>query len=300
MAQTDPIANMDFSSFIQGYWRLADWNMSDQELVTFINEHVEVGIDWVDHADIYGDYRSEALFGKALKLDASLRSQINIVTKCGIKLCSDQFPERKINHYDTSAKHIQQSVDNSLTRLHTDYIDCLLIHRPDALMNADEVAQTFQQLYLSGKVLSFGVSNFTPSQFELLQSRMDHVLITNQVELNPLNMDILEDGTMDHLQGLGIRPMIWSALAGGGLFYGKTNQFVRIRNELKTIAGEIGAATIDQVLYAWIRMLPVKPAILLGTGKIERIRSAIRATELTLNNEQWYRIWVAAKGHGVA
>jgi len=289
-----------FSNFIQGYWRLADWNLSDQQLVSFIKQHLELGIDWVDHADIYGDYRCESLFGNALKLDSSLRSQLKIVTKCDIKLCSDQHPDRKINYYDTSAAHIIQSVENSLSHMGTDYIDCLLIHRPDILMNADEVAEVFHQLKQSGKVLSFGVSNFTTGQLDLLQSRMDDNLVTNQIELNPLNMDVFEDGTMEQLQRLNIRPMIWSALAGGRIFNEKTTQLDRIRKELLAIADELGADTIEQVIYSWMQKLPGQPTILLGSGNIERIRSAVKASEFTLSNEQWYRIWTASKGHGVA
>ncbi|MDK9765104.1 aldo/keto reductase, partial [Vibrio sp. D420a] len=199
----------DFSELVQGYWRMAEWGMTPQQRLTFLKKHIDLGITTVDHADIYGGYQCEKLFGEALALDPSLREQIQIVTKCDINLCGDHTPDRKINHYDTSAQHIYQSVNNSLERLGVDEIDVLLIHRPDVLMDADEVAEAFNELYKIGKVKHFGVSNFTPRQLELLQSRLGKPLVTNQVEINPLNFEVAHDGTLDQLQMNRIRPMAW-------------------------------------------------------------------------------------------
>lgn len=289
----------NFSELIQGYWRMAEWGMTPQERLTFLKQHVEMGITTVDHADIYGNYQCESLFGEALTLDKNMRSQIEIVTKCAVHLCGDRTPERKINHYETSRKHILQSVDNSLNRLNTDNIDVLLIHRPDALMDADEVAEAFQLLKASGKVNYFGVSNHSPSQFELLQSRLDDQLVTNQVEINPVNFDAVEDGTLDQMQLKRTRPMAWSCLAGGSIFNGNSEKDHRIRNELEAIRQEVGAESIDQIIYAWVRRLPSKPLPIIGSGKIERVDTAVSALEIELTREQWYRVWVASKGHGV-
>ncbi len=289
----------EFSELVQGYWRTADWGMTAQERLTFLKQHIELGITTVDHADIYGNYECEALFGEALKLDNSVREQIQIVTKCDINLCGDKTPERKINHYDTSAAHIYQSVNNSLERLNVDEIDVLLIHRPDVLMDADEVAEAFSELHKVGKVKHFGVSNFTPRQFELLQSRMGKSLVTNQVEINPLNFDVAHDGTLDQMQMLRVRPMAWSCLGGGSIFSGDSEQAVRMRNELEAIRAEVGASSIDQVIYAWVRRLPSNPIPIIGSGKIERVQTAVDALNIELTREQWYRVWVASKGHGV-
>ncbi len=289
----------EFSELVQGYWRTADWGMTAQERLTFLKQHIELGITTVDHADIYGNYECESLFGEALKLDNSVREQIQIVTKCDINLCGDKTPERKINHYDTSATHIYQSVNNSLERLNVDEIDVLLIHRPDALMDADEVAEAFSELHKVGKVKHFGVSNFTPRQFELLQSRMNKPLVTNQVEINPLNFEVAHDGTLDQMQMLRTRPMAWSCLGGGSIFSGDSEQAVRVRNELEAIREEVGAGSIDQVIYAWVRRLPSKPLPIIGSGKIERVKTAVDALDIELTREQWYRVWVASKGHGV-
>ncbi|MBY7873890.1 aldo/keto reductase family oxidoreductase [Vibrio fluvialis] len=289
----------EFSELVQGYWRLGEWGMTAQERLTFLKQHLELGITTVDHADIYGNYECEQLFGEALALEPSLREQLQIVTKCDIKLCSAKFPERKINHYDTSAAHIYQSVNNSLERLRVNEIDVLLIHRPDVLMDADEVAEAFTELHKVGKVKHFGVSNFSPAQFELLQSRLGKPLVTNQVEINPLNFDVAHDGTLDQMQMLRTRPMAWSCLGGGAIFNGDSEQAQRVRAVLEELREELGAESIDQVIYAWVRALPSKPLPIIGSGKIERVQAAVDALELTLSREQWYRAWVASKGHGV-
>jgi predicted oxidoreductase len=290
----------DFSQLVQGYWRLADWGMTPQQRLTFLKQHIDLGITTVDHADIYGNYECEQLFGEALALDKSVRDDIQIVTKCDINLCSDKFPQRKVNHYDTSAHHIYESVNNSLARLNVDEIDVLLIHRPDALMDADEVAEAFTELHKVGKVKHFGVSNFTPRQFDLLQSRLSKPLVTNQVEVNPLNFEVVHDGTLDQMQLLRTSPMAWSTLAGGEIFNGTSAQAVRVRTELEAIRQELGAKSIDQVIYAWVRRLPSKPIAIVGSGKIDRVQTAVDALSLELTREQWYRVWVASKGHGVA
>lgn len=293
------IQGPEFSELVLGYWRLSEWDMTPQDRLTFIKQHLELGLSTVDHADIYGDYQCEMLFGEALALDPSIRDQLEIITKCDIKLCSDSLPSTHLNHYDTSAKHIHQSVNQSLQRLGVDQIDVLLLHRPDFLMNADEVADVFNQLNKAGKVKHFGVSNFTPSQFDLLQSRLDRSLITNQVEINPLNLDVLHDGTLDQMQRLRIRPMAWSCLAGGQLFSGETEHVKRVRKVLNELAEETGAQSIDQVVYAWVRSLPSQPLPILGSGNIKRIETAVASLQLSLTREQWYRVWVASKGHNV-
>ncbi|MFA1561864.1 aldo/keto reductase [Aliivibrio fischeri] len=288
-----------FSELVQGYWRLGDWGMTPQERLSFLKQHIELGITTVDHADIYGGYQCESLFGEALALEPSLRDSIEIVTKCDINLCTPDFPNRKINHYDTSKAHIINSVNNSLERLNITEIDVLLIHRLDVLMNADEVAQTFNQLQKEGKVKHFGVSNFTPSHFDLLQSRLDKPLVTNQVEINPLNFEVAHDGTLDQLQMNRIKPMAWSCLAGGEIFSGQSEQAIRVRNVLEELKEEVGAQSIDQVIYAWVRKLPSTPLPIVGSGKIERVKAAVDAMNIELTREQWYRVWVESKGHGV-
>jgi len=284
-----------FSRLVMGYWRLMEWEMTTSQLASFIEEHVELGITTVDHADIYGGYQCEAAFGDALRQVGHLRSKMQIVSKCGI--ATRAKAENKIGHYITDYDYIISSAENSLKNLGTDHLDLLLIHRPDPLMDADEVARAFIQLHQSGKVLHFGVSNFTPAQFTLLQSRLPFTLATNQVEISPVYQPLLLDGTLDQLQQLRIRPMAWSCLGGGALF--NDAQYQPLRDELHIVAQELGAETIDQVVYAWIMRLPSSPLPIIGSGKIERVRSAIGSLSLELNRQQWFRIRKAALGYDV-
>lgn len=265
------------------------------QLASFIEEHIDLGVTTVDHADIYGGYQCEAAFGEALKLVPALRDRMEIVTKCGIATTAK--PEHALGHYITDSAHIIKSAEQSLVNLATDRIDLLLIHRPDPLMDADEVAEAFLNLHQSGKVRHFGVSNFTPAQFALLQSRLPFTLATNQVEISPVHQPLLLDGTLDQLQQLRIRPMAWSCLGGGRLF--NDDEFQPLRNELDTIARELNAESIEQVVYAWILRLPSKPLPIIGSGKIERVRSALAAEELQMTRQQWFRIRKAALGYDV-
>ncbi|MGP3594111.1 aldo/keto reductase [Vagococcus sp. WN89Y] len=285
----------EFSRFVMGYWRLMDWGMSPEQLISFIESHLDLGITTVDHADIYGGYQCEAAFGEALKLAPHLRARMEIVSKCGIATTAK--PQNKIGHYITERAHIIESAEQSLRNLAIDNLDLLLIHRPDPLMDADEVAEAFLHLHQSGKVRHFGVSNFTPAQFMLLQSRLPFTLATNQVEISPVHQPLLLDGTLDQLQQLRIRPMAWSCLGGGRLFNDPLYQ--PLRDELNAVAQELNAQTIEQVVYAWVMRLPAQPLPIIGSGKIERVRSALGALKLQMTRQQWFRIRRAALGYDV-
>ncbi len=285
----------EFSRLVMGYWRLMEWNMTPRQLVSFIEEHLDLGITTVDHADIYGGYQCEAAFGEALRLAPHLRQRMEVVTKCGIATTAKA--ENTLGHYITDRQYIIDSAESSLQKLATDHLDLLLIHRPDPLMDADEIAEAFTALHQSGKVRHFGVSNFTPAQFALLQSRLPFTLATNQVEISPVHQPLILDGTLDQLQQLRIRPMAWSCLGGGSLF--NDDNWQPLRAELEAVAQETNAETIDQVVYAWVMRLPSQPLPIIGSGKIERVRSAIGALNIELTRQQWFRIRKAALGYDV-
>lgn len=288
-----------FSRLVPGLMRLASWGFSPAERLDWIMACLEMGMTTFDHADIYGDYTSEVLFGEALALQPAVRQRMQLVTKCGIKLVSANRPDHRVKHYDTSQAHILASVENSLRALHTDYIDLLLIHRPDALMDADEVAEAFVKLKAAGRVLHFGVSNFKPWQFDLLASRLPFTLVTNQVELSVMALEVLHDGTLDQCQRLRLSPMIWSPLAGGQIFSGGGERAGRVRAALAEVGQECGGATADQVALAWILHHPARPVPVLGSGRLERLRQAAGAVDLMLTREQWYAIWRASAGTDV-
>lgn len=288
-------SRFELSSIVAGLWRITEWQLSVQERVRWIEQAQELGITSFDHADIYGDYRAETLFGEALKTSPALRARMQLVTKCGIRLRSPQRPYR-INYYDTGAAYVRAQVEQSLRNLHTEQLDLVLIHRPDYLMDATTLAETFGALTREGKVAHWGVSNHSTSQFALLHQL--HPLMTNQVELSPLQMDALDDGTLDQAQQLGLRPMIWSPLAGGRLFTGDDEQAQRVRAEMSAIAARYGIS-LTTLAFAWVLRHPSRPHPITGTGRIEGLREAIAAQGVQLDVEDWYAIWTASKGHSV-
>lgn len=290
---------LELSGIIHGQMRLLDWNLSDQDLLNFIGQCLDLGVTSFDHADIYGDYGCEKKFGDALKLDSSLRDKIEIITKCGIKKLSDKFPQRSIGFYDYSYEHIIQSAECSLKNLSTDHIDIFLLHRPAPFFDPADVAKAFDDLHRSGKVKHFGVSNFTPFQFESLQSHLDQKLVTNQVEISPYNLEHFDNGNIDFFLKEGIKPMAWSPLAGGAIFDPKEDKGHRLAKTLREVAEELDQQHIDSVIYAWLLNHPAQILPIVGSGKIERIKSAVEAEKVKMSLEQCYKIWVASKGHRV-
>ncbi len=282
-----------------GFWHLLQWECSPQQIIAFVEQALELGITTTDHASIYGGYRCERAFGKALALAPGLRDKIQIVTKCGIEAMCEAKPDNEIGHYNTCEQVIIKTAENSLKNFGTDRIDLLLIHRPDPLMDADAVAAAFTKLKNQGKVLHFGVSNFHPWQFDLLQSRLEFNLEANQIEISALEFEVMHDGTLDQCQQYRIIPQAWSPLAGGRIFTGVGERAVRVRSECQNIAREIGEAGIDQVALAFLLKHPAKIQPIIGSGKIERIRSAAGACSIELSQQQWFRLWVATKGHWV-
>ncbi len=264
-----------------------------------IKDCLAVGVTTFDHADIYGDYTTEEEFGKVLQEQPSLRQQMQLITKCGIQMVSVNRPHHKIKSYDTSYEHIIESVERSLKNLSTDYIDCLLIHRPDPLFDADEVAKAFEQLKQQGKVLQFGVSNFRKWQVDLLRSRFP--VTVNQVECSLLHLEPFGDGTLDQCQQHGMTAMAWSPMGGGTLFVideedERNKRIIAVANILAE-KYETGA---DVILLRWLMTHPANILPVLGTSKIERVHAAVAATLLKLEREEWFMLWRASTGREVA
>jgi predicted oxidoreductase len=281
------------SRIVAGAWRMDAWQFSVDERVRWIEGCLELGITTFDHADIYGGYGVEALFGEALAAAPQLRERLQIVSKCGIRMVSPARPGHRLGHYDTSANHVERSVDNSLAALRTDALDVLLIHRPDALMDADALAECFARLRAAGKVRHFGVSNFTPAQFALLNDRVE--LVTNQIEASPLHIAPFHDGTLDQAQQLRVAPMIWSALGGGRLFTGQDDAARRVRAVLERLAGERGIS-VTTLVYAWLLRHPARLIPLTGSRRLDAMREAVAALDVGIDPQAWYEIWVAGNG----
>ncbi|HZY80395.1 MAG TPA: aldo/keto reductase [Cyclobacteriaceae bacterium] len=287
-----------FSRIIAGAWR---WNsIPSSTIEELINTSLDEGITTFDHADIYGDYSNEKSFGDVIARQPHLVKKMQLVTKCGIKLTSGKKPEHRVKHYDTSKEHIIKSAENSLSFLHTDHIDLLLIHRPDILMDVEEVADAFSQLKLQGKVLHFGVSNFTTSQFELLQSALSFPLVTNQVELSLFCTAPLFDGTIEQLYRLKASAMAWSPLGGGRTFVAEDEVSRRIREKVNEFSSKYNNATTTQFFLAWLLKHPSKIFPVIGTSKPERLREAAKAIDLKLDTQDWYEMLKAVRGSDVA
>jgi predicted oxidoreductase len=288
------------SRIVAGVMKWGAWGrqLNTQQMLRLIEQGVELGVSTFDHADIYGHYTTEAEFGAALKLQPALREKMQIITKCGINLVTPNRPRHKIKSYDTSATHIVQSVERSLKHLHTDYIDLLLIHRPDLLLNPDEVAETFSNLRQAGKVKYFGVSNFSPGQFAMLNSSIE--LVTNQVEASLLHLDPFTDGTFDQCLQHRIKPMVWSPLGGGAIFNEtKDERVLRIRRTAHQLAQKHNAG-LDQILLAWLLRHPARLFPVLGTARVKRMEAAVAALRIELTREEWYELWQASTGAEVA
>lgn len=286
------------SPLVHGHWRLNDWKLTDNQLLSLTEQVIELGITTFDHADIYGNYSCEEKFGSILKSNPSLRKRIEIVTKCGIKIMSNKYPERKIPHYDYSFDHIVSSADNSLKNLGTDYIDLLLLHRPSPFFNPEEAARAFNHLAEEGKVLHFGVSNFTPLQFESFDSHCYDKLVTNQIKISPAQLEHFDNGNIDYCLKEFIVPMAWSPVAQGKLLLPSDEKGIRILKVLKEIAEEHNTKA-DTIVYSWLLSHPLTIVPIIGSCKIERIKHAVGAIDIKLTTEQWFRIYTASTGEDV-
>ncbi|MGJ3262587.1 MAG: aldo/keto reductase [Salinarimonas sp.] len=288
------------SRLVWGAWRALDAQAlsTPQGLVRMIETCLEHGITTIDHADIYGQYRIEALFGEALRRAPGLRERIEIVTKCDIALVSPARPAHRVKHYDTSAAHIRASVERSLADLDVARIDVLLLHRPDPLMDADGVADVLQALVAEGKIAHVGVSNHAVEQMRLLAARLPFPLVTNQIELSVLHTDPLESGLMEYLQAERIAPMIWSPLGGGRLFASPPHG--PLGRTMSELCAKYGLSGPGPLAVAWLLRLPSRPVPVLGTTSPERLADLAAADGVVMERQDWFALLEAARGRAVA
>jgi len=275
----------EFSRIIAGAWR---WHTVSQGTVEqLIHTSLDEGITTFDHADIYGDHSNEEIFGNVLRKEPSLRDKMQLVSKCGIKFKSDKRPATRVKHYDTSKEHIVWSAENSLKMLGTDHLDLLLIHRPDPLLNPTEVAEAFSLLKEQGKVLHFGVSNFTPNQFRMLQHYLPFPIVSNQIEISLSRVDAFFNGELDVLLEHEATAMAWSPLGGGKLVFDDKEWFTKATKY---------NASYSQLSLAWLLKHPaIFPVV--GTTKPERIIEAVKSLDIKLDRQDWFEMlqWVTGR-----
>jgi len=288
------------SEILFGTWRiLEEPSPSPADLAARFERCVELGITSIDTAEIYGGYSVEAAVGAGLAASSGLRDRMQIVTKCGIDVPSEEKKHATLPHYNATAANLVACAEKSLRLLDTDRIDLFLVHRPDWLCPAAETAAGLHKLVDSGKVLAVGVSNYTPSQFDLLQSCLDVPISTNQVEVSLLAMEALDDGTLAQAEQHGRRPMAWSPLGGGRLFDSGNEAGQRLGEVMDALSEKYGGADRSALAFAWVMALPSRPLPILGTNRIERVESAAKAASIRLDPQDWYALWQAAKGDSV-
>ena len=290
-------ADIELSRIIYGMWRLADdENLSPEHVIAKIEANLAQGITSMDQADIYGDYASEALLGKALKLAPHLKDKLEIISKCDIALLSDKYPDRRVKHYDTSRDYIFAQVESSLSLMGIEALDVLLLHRPDPLMDHIETGRALDDLVAQGKIKSVGVSNFKPWDISLLQSQMDTMILTNQIEISLLANDAFTNGDLAFAQEHGIAPMAWSPLAGGQLF---SSDNAALTTAMRIMA-EAHECSISQLAIAWLLRHPSGILPVMGTNNLDRIAETGQALSVSLSREDWFVLYEAARGREVA
>lgn len=275
-------------------WGVWDKNLTTKEMENMIQVSIENKITTFDHADIYGSYTTEADFGKAFHASKIDREKLQLITKCGIQMIAEKRPENKIKHYDYSKDYIVKSVETSLKNLKTDYVDVFLLHRPSPLMQADEIAEAVEKLKGEGKIIDFGLSNFTSSQTELIRQKTE--VSYNQVQFSATHYEAMTDGSLDYMQAHGIRPLSWNPL--GTVFREDTKKTRRLKKLFSELVEKYHLGS-DSLLLAWILKHPAKIIPIAGTVNIARIQSLMKAVELEMDNQDWFAIWTESMGDDV-
>ncbi len=272
-----------------------DWGkqLSTKKQTEMIHFCAENGNTTFDHADIYGDYTTERAFGKALIESKIKREEIQLISKCGIQYVGNTR-NNKIKHYNYSKDYIVWSAEESLKNLNTDYLDVFLLHRPSPLMQPDEIAEAINQLQESGKIIKFGVSNFTPSQVDLISDKIK--VSVNQFEFSLTQHNAMQNGTLDQIIQKNIQPMCWSPL--GRVFKERNEQTSRIKQVLKTLSGKYGISE-DAILLSWILKHPAKVSPVIGTTNKKRIKNANKALSVKLELEEWFTLLTESQGYEV-
>jgi len=287
---------LELSRIVYGMWRIADdEDVSSKHIEAKINACLEQGITTIDQADIYGDYGAEEVLGNCFRNSPALIDKVEIVTKCDIVAPCGRYSDKRVKYYDTSAEHINQSVESSLKLMGIEQIDLLLIHRPDPFMDHHETGQALDKLIDSGKIASAGVSNFKPHDWTLLQSAMTHPLATNQIEISLLANEAFTNGDIAFLQENNVKPMAWSPLGGGALFKDKGSELYTRMTEL----AEQNACDVGAVAVAWLLAHPASILPVMGTNNLDRIRSLSEATKMSFDRETWFELYSLANGHEV-
>lgn len=289
------IKRTPFSKIIAGTMTWGIWgkNLNKNQMIDLMNSCLETGITTFDHADIYGGYTTEAAFGTAFGESQIKREDIQLISKCGIQLPSENR-STKIHHYNYSKSHIIWSAEQSLKNLKTEYLDLLLLHRPSPIMRVDEIVEAIDKLKKEGKILDVGVSNFTPSQTDLIETKMK--INYNQIQFSITHVEPMLNGSLDHMQLNRIQPMCWSPM--GSVFKKADDKSIRIKKLADQLSLKYNVE-IDVILLAWILKHPSGILPVFGTANKTRIANLMKATTLEMELEDWFALWTASAGNPI-
>ena len=271
-------------------WGTWGVNHSKEDMCKLILESFDSGINSFDHADIYGGYTTEESFGDAFAETGINREDVFFISKCGIMYPSEKLPIQT-KHYDYSEDHINKSVDNSLKNLRTDYLDCLLLHRPSPLMDISIISDAVKRLIKSGKIKSFGVSNFTANQMDMFKGKLD--ILYNQINLSLTHLDHMFDGTLEYMQANDILPMAYSPL--GSYFKEENGKIKKVVDKLKNKYG----CSDYQILISWLLKHPSKVYPVIGTTKSDRIKNTLGSLKIEIDLIDWFELLEASVGKRV-
>lgn len=285
------------SPAVYGFYRWSGKDALDtKKLDNIVSLCLELGINTFDHADRYGDYEIEKLFGDAIIAKKLKREDIVLFTKAGLRRPHAKQKGVEVSHYDSSAKYITESVEQSLRNLRTDYIDIFLLERIDPISNVEETAYTLEKLRSSGKIRNIGITNFTVFQHQLLASVLRVPIVTNHIELNLLETEALDNGQLDYIKQKFMRPLVTSPLANGRIENGTDELASRVHYQLNLLAEKYNA-NIESLAVAWLVKLGALP--LIGTLNEERIKNIANSFTIHLDHQDWYKLYNASKGHTI-
>ncbi len=276
------------SPAVYGFYRWDDVADTSKTLRRIVELCLELGINTFEHSDHYGNFTCEELFGNLIQEGVVKRSEVVLFTKCGLNVPHAENPGVRIRHYNTSASQITSSVERSLKKLKTDYLDILLLDKLDPISNLEETALTLEKLKDSGKIKNIGVANFTVFQHQLLASYLNKPIVTNHIELNLLNTKALENGQIDYIKQRYMRPLAYAPLAEGRIAEGKDPQAVAVRKKLEELSSKYNA-DIESLAIAWLNKLGALP--LIGTRNEQRIRNIANAFSIDLDHQDWYDLY---------
>jgi len=276
------------SPAVYGFYRWEEIKDARNTLKKIVSLCLDLGINTFDHADSYGAYQCEELFGELLAEKAFKREDVVIFTKCGLRIPNPNIPEIRARHYNTSASHITKSVDASLKKLRTDYIDIFLLDRIDPISNLEETALALEKLADSGKIRNIGIANFSVFQHQLLSAYLRKPIVTNHIEFNLLKTQALDNGQLDYIKQKYMQALASAPLAEGTIANGTGIQATQVREKLEELSSKYNA-DIEALAVAWLVKLGAIP--LIGTTNDQRIKNIANSFSIDLDHQDWYELY---------